>query len=134
MFNKDVLKGIFLAKAKGHIGITRNKDILIGYRVKLTINVRGKEKFLEAIKRTLLQYGIESKIKLKQSASRPTPILIISGAKNLALVMHHGIWCSKLQQDAGNDTSFSRAVRIVAESRHLRLEGLEELFKIKELM
>ena len=48
--------------------------------------------------------------------------------------MHHGIWCSKLQQDAGNDTSFSRAVRIVAETRHLRLEGLEELFKIKELM
>ena len=117
MFNKDVLKGIFLAKAKGHIG-----------------SIRGKEKFLEAIKRTLLQYGIESKVKLKQSASRPTPILIISGAKNLALVMHHGIWCSKLQQDAGNDTSFSRAVRIVAETRHLRLEGLEELFKIKELM
>ena len=54
MYNKDILKGIFLAKAKGHISIVRNEDILIGYRVKLTINVRGKEKFLEAIKRTLL--------------------------------------------------------------------------------
>jgi len=133
MYNKDILKGIFLAKAKGHISIVRNEDILIGYRVKLTINVRGKEKFLEAIRRTLLQYGIESKVKLKQSASRPTPILTISGIKNIALVMHHDIWCDELRKNMDDD-SFSKAVRIVAESRHLRLEGLEELFKIKELM
>jgi len=134
MYNKDILKGIFLAKAKGHISIVRNEDILIGYRVKLTINVRGKEKFLEAIRRTLLQYGIQSKLKPRQSASRPTPILIISGIKNIALVIHHGIWCDRLQDANDNFADFSKAVRIVAESRHLRLEGLEELFKLKELM
>ena len=48
--------------------------------------------------------------------------------------MHHDIWCDRLQDANDNFADFSKAVRIVAESRHLQLEGLEELFKLKELM
>ena len=132
MYSEDMLKGIFLAKAKGHIGLTKNNDILIGYRTKLTISIRGSPKFLQGIQRTLVQYDIESKFKPQQNKNRPTPILIISGIKNIALVVHKFLVDLPDANDSLSD--FKRAVRIVAEARHLQLEGLEELFKIKGVM
>ena len=132
MYSKDILTGIFLAKAKGHISITKNEDLLIGYRTKLTLNIRGSSSFLQGIERSLMQFGIQSKFSPQQNKSRPTPILVISGIKNIALVVHHLLVDLPDANDGLKD--FKKAVRIVAESRHLRLEGLEELFKIKELI
>ena len=132
MYSKDMLIGIFLAKANGHISITKNDEILIGYRTKLSINIRGSADFLHAIQRSLIQYGIESNYKAQQSKSRPTPILIITGIKNVALVVHN--FLVKLPDANNNFADFKKAVRIVAEARHLQLEGLEELFKLKGVM
>ena len=87
MYSKDVLTGIFLAKAKGHISITRNKQILIGYRTKLSINIRGSANFVLAVKRSLAQYNIFAKVRLRQSENRPTPILTITGIRQIALVI-----------------------------------------------
>ena len=67
MYSKNMLTGIFLAKANGHISITKNNEIMIGYRTKLSINVRGSSQFLQAIQRSLVQYGIESNYKEKQN-------------------------------------------------------------------
>jgi len=105
---------------------------LIGYRTKLTISIRGSPNFLQGIRRSLVQYGIESKFKPQQNKSRQTPILIISGIKNIALVVHKFLVDLPDANDGLND--FKRAVRIVAEARHLQLEGLEELFRIKGVM
>jgi len=132
MYSGDILTGIFLAKAKGHIGLTKNNDILIGYRTKLTVSIRGSPKFLQGIQRSLVQYGIESKFRPQQNKNRPTPILIISGIKNIALIVHKFL----VDLPDANDglEGFKKAVRIVAEARHLQLEGLEELFRIKGVM
>ena len=132
MYSKDMLTGIFLAKANGHISITKNNEIMIGYRTKLSINVRGSSQFLKAIQRSLVQYGIESNYKEKQNKSRPTPILIITGIKNIALVVHH--FLVDLPDASNNLVDFKKAVRIVAEAKHLQLDGLEELFKLKGVM
>ena len=132
MYSGDILTGTFLAKAKGHIGLTKNNDILIGYRTKLTVSIRGSPKFLQGIQRSLVQYGIESKFRPQQNKNRPTPILIISGIKNIALIVHKFL----VDLPDANDglEGFKKAVRIVAEARHLQLEGLEELFRIKGVM
>ena len=132
MYSKDMLIGIFLARANGHISLTRNKQILIGYRTKLSINIRGSANFLLAVKRSLAQYSIFPKYKTRQSENRPTPILTITGVRQIALVVTN--FLVDLPDANNNLANFKQAVKIVAESRHLQLEGLEELFKLKGVM
>ena len=43
-------------------------------------------------------------------------------------------FCRDLPNAKGDLDTFRKATRIVAEARHLRLDGLEDLFKLKELM
>ena len=90
------------------------------------------EKFGEAVSRTLLQHEIKSSVIQQESKSRPAPILKIGGIKNMyrLMVLNHPHLIDK------NDlwTPFRKAVGIVSDNKHLTLEGMEELFRIKGLI
>ena len=126
MYSKDMIVGIMLSVGKPEIQIIRDDNSNIGYRVRLMVKLRGREKFVEAVSRTLLQHEIKS------SVSRPAPILKIGGIKNMyrLMVLIHPHLIDK------NDlwTPFRKAVGIVSDNKHLTLEGMEELFRIKGLI
>ncbi len=132
MYSKDMLIGILLASARPEIQIIRDDNSNIGYRVRLKVIIRGRENFLKAIKRSLLQHEITSSLALKESKARPKPILRIGGIKNIYKLnglIDIGIW------DRNNLwPEFREAIGIVSNGEHLTLEGLENLFAIKGLI
>ncbi len=129
MFNKNQLQGILLSIAKPEVHISRSDSIQIGYRIRMRINIRGTKTFLEYIERSLLQHGIDSKLKEQEHKSRPRPILTISGKDNInkttVLVPHH------LPDSKGDWFDFRRIAVIVDRGEHHTLEGLDKIFKIK---
>lgn len=129
MFSKDMLIGIILGLSKTDIHIDKNDKSQIGYRVRLRLNIRANADFLLAIQRSLLQHQIDTTYKDSEHKSRPKPILRIGGIKNLFKI------CELVPEnlpDAKDEwVVFRQAVDIVANDRHLQLEGLEELFKLK---
>ena len=132
MYSKDMLIGILLASSRPEIQIIRDNNSNIGYRVRLKVIIRGEEKFLKAVKRSLLQHEITSSLALEESKARPKPILRIGGIKNiykLNRLIDVGVW------DRNNLWfNFRKAVNIVSNGEHLTLEGLENLFTIKGLI
>ena len=132
MYSKDMLVGILLASARPEIQIIRDDNSNIGYRVRLKVIIRGREKFLKAIKRSLLQHEITSSLALEESKARPKPILRIAGIKNIYKLnglIDIGVW------DRNNLwPEFRDAIDIVSNGEHLTLEGLEHLFAIKGLI
>lgn len=129
MFSKDMLIGIILGMSKTDIYLDRNDKSQIGYRVRLRVNLRANASFLLAIKRSLEQHQIQTTYKEKEHNSRQKPILRIGGIKNLYRA------CELLPDtlpDAKDEwLVFREAVDIVANDRHLQLEGLERLFELK---
>ena len=132
MYSKDMIVGIMLSVGKPEIQIIRDDNSNIGYRVRLMVKLRGREKFVEAVSRTILQHEIKSSVIQQESKSRPAPILKIGGIKNMyrLMVLIHPHLIDK------NDlwTPFRKAVGIVSDNKHLTLEGMEELFRIKGLI
>ena len=86
MFNKDQLIGVLLCLPKPEIHVARADNVGMGYRIRLRLNIRGGEKFLKALERSLLQHNIKCLYKDREHKSRPRPILRISGIVNLHLV------------------------------------------------
>ena len=131
MYSKDMLIGILLSVGKPEIQIIRDDNSNIGYRVRLMVKLRGREQFVEAVSRTLLQHEITCSISKQESKSRPAPILKIGGIKNIyklmVLIHPHLIDKNELWPP------FREAVNIVSDNKHLTLVGLEELFRIKGL-
>jgi len=132
MYSKDMLIGILLSGAKPEIQIIKDEKSQMGYRVRLKVNLRGRDVFLKAIQRSLLQHQIVCNISDKESKARPQPILRIGGIKNIYKtcdLIPIGIY------DRNNDWPlFAEAVEIVANNNHLTLEGLDGLFQIKGLI
>ena len=129
MFNASQMQGILLSVAKPEIHVARSDSNHIGYRIRVRVNIRGSQKFLEYIQRTLLQQGIESKLKEKEHKSRPRPILIISGKENInkivTLVPHHLPDAKDVWFD------FRKVAIIMDREEHHTLEGLDKILKIK---
>jgi len=129
MFNVNQMQGILLSVAKPEVHIAQSDSNHIGYRIRVRINIRGSLKFLEYIQRTLLQQGIESKLKKKEHKSRPRPILIISGKENInktvTLVPHH------LPDAKDCWFNFRKIAIIMDKGEHHTLKGLEDILKIK---
>ena len=132
VYSKDMLIGILLSSARPELQIIRDDNSNIGYRVRLKTIIRGNEGFLKGIKRSLLQHEITSSLSLKESKLRPKPILRIGGIKNIYKLNHlidvgvfdrNNLW-----------PEFKEVIGIVSNGEHLTLEGLERLFKIKELI
>ena len=129
MFSKDMLIGIILGMSKADIHLDKNDKSQIGYRVRLRINLRASSPFLQGVARSLEQHQIETTYKEIEHKSRPRPILRIGGIKNLYKL------CQLIPEELPDANEewlvFREAVDIVGNDRHLQLEGLEELFKLK---
>ena len=67
MYSKDMLIGILLSVGKPEIQIIRDDNSNIGYRVRLMVKLRGREQFVEAVSRTLLQHEITCSISKQES-------------------------------------------------------------------
>ncbi len=129
MFSKDMLIGIILGMSKTDIYLDRNDKSQIGYRVRLRVNLRANAEFLLAIQRSLEQHQIGTTYKETEHKSRPKPILRIGGIKNLYKLC---LLIPETLPDAKDEwVVFRKAVDIVANDRHLQLDGLEELFELK---
>ena len=129
MFSKDMLIGIMLGLSKVEIHLDRSDKSQIGYRVRLRVNLRATEVFLKAVERALLQHQITTTYRDKEHSSRLKPILRIGGIKNLYRLCE--LIPDNLPDAKKEWLVFREAVDIVANDRHLQLEGLERLFELK---
>ena len=129
MYSKEMLIGVFLGMSKTEMYIEKNDSSQIGYRVRLRVNLRAEKEFLLGIQRSLQQHQISSRYKESEHKGRQRPILRVGGIKNLYKL------CELVPAnlaDANNEWSaFRKAVVIVSTGEHLKLEGLETLFKLK---
>tara|TARA_R110000744_G_scaffold120828_7_gene225072 strand:+ start:5279 stop:5683 length:405 start_codon:yes stop_codon:yes gene_type:complete len=129
MFSKDMLIGIILGLSKTDIYLDRNDKSQIGYRVRLRVNLRANASFLLAVKRSLEQHQIKTTYKETEHKTRQKPILRIGGIKNLYRLCE--LVPANLPDSKEEWVVFREAVEIVANDRHLQLEGLEKLFELK---
>jgi len=132
MYSKDMIIGILLSSAKPEIQIIKDSNSQIGYRVRLKVNLRGRNQYLMAIRRTLTQHNINASFSTRESEARPRPILRVGGIKNIYKLCD--LIPSGLPDRNGDWVSFAEAVNIVGNNEHLTLEGLEKLFRIKGLI
>ena len=49
MFNANQMQGILLSVAKPEIHVARSDSNHIGYRIRVRVNIRGSQKFLEYV-------------------------------------------------------------------------------------
>lgn len=131
MFSKDMVIGILLSSAKMNLSISLNEEAKIGYSVKLSLDIRGKKEFLVGLHRSLIMQGIESNLKDKEQLSRPKPILKITGKYNLWKVKE---LVPNLPDSNGEWKDFVKCVELMNENKHLTLDGLEIIMKIKGVL
>ena len=87
MFSRETLAGILLAKAQFFCNVQVDEKMRIGYSVKLGIDVRMDSfVFLSGMQRALQTYGVQSKLKQKESTTRKRPILKVRGVANIVKV------------------------------------------------
>ena len=127
MFSKDTLKGIFLSHPKAEIIVSKDINTTLGYRTRLRITLRGKETFLNAVRRSLLQHGVDSRIHLSESTHRPRPVLRITGAENLRKFLNVFI----LDFSNVDYHTFDKTLRMVEKGEHLATKGFDEILSMK---
>lgn len=129
MYTKENLVGILLSLPKLEINVIPDDSTRIGYRVRLRATFRGGSEMLQAIQRTLLQYDIESRYRDEEHKSRPRPILVVTGKKNLnplcELVPDN---LPDIRNEWGN---FKEAVDLFDRNMQHTLTGLERIIELK---
>lgn len=128
MYSKDMLTGIILSSFVLEIRINKDKKLAIGYRTTLSLVARGNLEWLNAIKRSLLQHGISSKLNSKESKNRPSPLLRISSINNLTKVK---TLLKDLPSRNFEINQFNELVDLIANKRHLTLNGFDTILKLK---
>ena len=132
MFSKDVMIGIFIGIANCDVRIESDYRSTLGYQVRPRIQIRGELDFLNQIKRTLLQYNVKCHIKERESKLRQKPILTISRIKDLVIISNI---IPPEYSDARNQwPDFRTVINIMNDKKHLTLNGLDEILKIKDLI
>ena len=132
MYSKGILIGIMLSSAKPEIQIVRDDNAGIGYRVRLKVNLRGENRFLSDVRRSLYQHEIDSSLHSLESKARPKPILRVGGIKNIYKLSH--MLDLGLADRTNTWPQFREAVNIVSNGEHLTTEGLDSLFNLKGLI
>ena len=127
MFSKQQMEGILISIPTAEIIVAKEKNIQIGYRVRLRVCIRGKEQFLLAIQRTLLQYEIDTTYKKKEHKGRPRPILIVSGKSNLSKLMD----IIPILPSNAEWENFEDALDICNSGQHLSQNGFDKILKMK---
>lgn len=128
MYSKDMLTGIILSSFVLELRINKDKKLAIGYRTTVSLVARGNLEWLSAIKRSLLQHNITSKVNVKESKNRPSPLLRISSIKNLTKVR---TLLKDLPSRNFEINQFNELVDLVANKKHLTLNGFDTILKLK---
>jgi len=128
VFSKDIITGILLSSSKMNLHMSVDERMQIGYNVRLRLVIRGKNEFILALRRSLLQHGIETTYREKENKKRPMPVLYIGGVKNLCKTKE---LVPELPDAKDEWKLFREAVDIMSDRRHLTLEGIERLVEIK---
>ena len=128
MYSKDMLTGIILSSFVLELRINKDKKLAIGYRTTVSLVARGNLDWLNAIKRSLLQHGITSKLNAKESKNRPSPLLRISSVNNLTKVK---TLLKDLPSRNFKINQFNELVDLIANKRHLTLNGFDIILKLK---
>ncbi|QDP51836.1 MAG: hypothetical protein GOVbin4206_3 [Prokaryotic dsDNA virus sp.] len=132
MFNDDILIGIFIGLANCDIRVESNYRANLGYTIKPRIQIRGELPFLKQLSHALEMRQIRPHLKEREGTNRNKPIITISRIGDLSTV------CDKIPdylEDARNQwKDFKRVVELIKNKKHLSLEGLDEILKIKELI
>lgn len=132
MFNKSHLVGILIGLANCDVRIESKYRSTLGYEVKPRLQIRGEMDFLQQVKRSLSQHSIVCSIKEKESKVRPKPVLIIRRINNLHKLCN---MIPPMFADARNQwTDFRTVIELMNEKKHLTLEGLEKILRIKGLI
>lgn len=131
MYNNDMLRGILLGVARHNLTIYTNENAKLGYSINFSLNIRGDKLFLMAVKRSLLQLGVKSKLKSEESSRRKRPLLKITGIVNLKIISD----LLPIVPNYRNDLNeFKQIVDIINKNKHKTLNGLEMLMKIKGVL
>ena len=131
MINKDMLKGIMLSHAQPIVQVGKDIKFKIGYYVRVNVSIRGNDLFLKAIQRSLLQYAIESRIKERESNTRPHPIMYIRGNGNLTRLIQEFIE-EPIIDSHGKWLPFISCLEIILERKHTTQNGFDEIVSILE--
>jgi hypothetical protein len=132
LFSKDILIGVLIGLANCDIRVESNHRSSLGYEVKPRLQIRGEMDFLLGVERSLAQQSITCSIKEKESKIRPKPLLKVTRIGHLQKI------CEMIPEayaDARNQwAEFRTVVQIMNDKKHLTLEGLEEILRIKGLI
>jgi len=128
------LIGILYSSTKLSVSISDRESSKFGYQVRVSCSIRDDIELLEAIRRTLLQYEIESVIKKKESKSYSKPVLKITGIDNIhKLVLK--IWnqppttpCLKRWEN------FLLIIELIRNKKHYTEKGFDQILLLKELI
>ena len=126
-----MLIGILLSAGKLDFNIERANDAQIGYRVRVKIILRADLFFLIGVRRSLEQHQISSSLKVKESKTRPKPILKIGGIKNLYKITE---LVPVLPDAKGEWEVFRELVDLISENKHRTSSGLDRILELKGLI
>jgi hypothetical protein len=136
--NKGVITGVCAILAKPVVEINKDKNYKLGYKVKLSIAIRGDMYLLGKIQRVFTQNGIYSTIKDVESKIRPRPILRIGRIEHMRNFQAAYIAdVSDSNFFIGSEDSkdswerFLAILTIVEYKRHRTAKGLDEILKLK---
>ena len=133
MFTQEQLERIILALAYPEIEITKDDKQSIGYRIRLRITFRVRNKaFLLELQETLDSKGIDSYFKEREKEGRPYPLLRLTKVDNLIDFLK--LIPEDLPTSNDRFDSFLEVLTIFANRHHLRQKGFERILEIKGLI
>ena len=141
--NKDVISGVCAILAKPVVVINRDSNHDLGYKVKLSIVLRGDMHLLTKVQRVFMQNGIYCTIKDVESKVRPRPILRIGRLEHIRNFQSTYLQNALDDDNAlyiGDETSkeswirFLTILAIVEGKKHLTADGLDEIMKLKGVL
>jgi len=139
--NKDIITGVCAILAKPVSVVNKDKNHDLGYKVKLSIVIRGDMFLLQKIQRVFMQNGIYSTIKDFESKVRPRPILRIGRLEHIRNFVeayipdaHDSLLTIGSEESKENWMRFLVILSIVENKRHRTAKGLDEILKLKGVL
>ena len=96
--------------------------------------MRDDVEFLEAIQRTLLQLGIESVIKKKESKSYAKPVLKVTGIDNIHRLVLKVLNPPPTLPTLSRWHNFLLVVELIRAKKHYTEKGFNQIIILKELI
>ena len=127
MYNKDILIGIMLAKARPNIRISTDERLRNGYKIVPEIHIGGNKFFLDSISRTLKQHEINSKVR---NHDKKYFKLRIARLYDLLKVTNM-VWPYVGSEDW---TWFKESLHIIESKQHLTAYGCSRIMQLKGVL